>query len=68
MATLTNINKSSATLTNINKSGATLTNINKSSQTGYITTDDLSFILVGGNEDEVLIWNIANALTNITKN
>jgi len=35
---------------------------------GYILTDNLDYILLGENEDEILIWMSAPTLTNINKN
>lgn len=55
-------------LVSVNKNNATLTSVNKNGLTGYITTDDSSFILVGENEDLTLIYDAGSGITNITKN
>lgn len=57
-----------ATLTSIAKNNATPTNVGKQSLISYLLTDDLSYILAGVAEDEVIILKEEDILTNILKN
>jgi len=57
-----------ATLTSILKNSGTTTNVGKQSLISYLLTDDLSYILAGVAEDEVIILKEGDVLTNLTKN
>jgi hypothetical protein len=35
---------------------------------GLITTDEQFYVLLGGNEDKILVWNLPTLWTEVTKN
>lgn len=69
MASLENIAKTAAAaLDGISKSvGSLRARVTKSLSGLFIQTDGLDFILVGQNEDEVLVWGELSEMTNVLK-
>lgn len=56
------------TWTSTDKNTSTFTNSDRSDIRYLITTDTLDRVLVGENEDEILIWSGPILWSNITKN
>jgi len=57
-----------ANLVSITKNNSTPANVGKQSLISYLLTDDLSYIMAGVAEDEVIILKEGDVLTNLTKN
>lgn len=67
MATFLNEIKNTVSATNQTKNIVSFTNQSHSHGLAYILTDLLDFVLVGENEDEILIWDKPTYYKNLIK-
>lgn len=63
----TNQTKNTNSFTNTSKNTSVFTNSDKSSQTYYLLTDILDYILVGSSENEYLVLTEGNVYSNLAK-
>lgn len=68
MATFTNTIKNSSSVINTSKNNISFVNNQKAHAIRYILTDAYDYVLLGQNEDMILVWDCITEFTNINKN